>query len=147
MTPSIFEPDRQAEASLNAFLDNRIYDFNMQATGLRDGRPLAGVIRDEAGDMIAAINGHTWGGCCHVVHLWVHEARRRAGLGRALLRAAEQEAVRRGCAQVLLTTHSFQAPGFYEHLGYTRQATVAGYPQGHAQLVYVKALRGAAAQA
>jgi ribosomal protein S18 acetylase RimI-like enzyme len=59
-------------------------------------------------------------------------------MGRALLQAAEAEAVRRGCTQALLLTHSFQAPAFYERLGYVRQATVPNYPHGYAQHVYVK---------
>ena len=136
----IVEPSPEADAELNAFLDERIYEFNIQATGVRDGRPFASVIRDESGNVIAAINGHTWGQCCHVVHLWVHESQRRRGVGRALLQAAEEEARRRGCTQSLLFTHSFQAPGFYERLGYVRQATIPNYPQGHAQHVYLKPL-------
>ena len=91
---------------------------------------------------MAAINGHTWGKCCHVVHLWVHESHRRRGIGRALLQEAEAEAVGRGCSQALLFTHSFQAPEFYEHLGFVRQATVPNYPHGHAQYLYLKQLAG-----
>jgi hypothetical protein len=80
MNPQIVEPTREIEAELNVFLDDRIYEFNIQATGFRDGRPFAGVIRDdETTSIIAAINGHTWGRCCHRVHLWVHESRRGHG--------------------------------------------------------------------
>jgi len=61
-------------------------------------------------------------------------------LGRALLHAVEAEARRRNCTQVILLTHSFQAPGFYERLAYLRQATIPNYPVGHAQLLYVKQL-------
>jgi ribosomal protein S18 acetylase RimI-like enzyme len=138
MNPLIIEPNGDLEAELNAFLDERIYEFNIQATGFEDGRPFAAAVRDEAGNIVAAINGHTWGGCCHVVHLWVHASWRRQGHGRALLRLAEEEAVRRGCEQAQLSTHSFQAPEFYERQGYVRTATVDNYPRGHAQYLYVK---------
>jgi ribosomal protein S18 acetylase RimI-like enzyme len=57
-----------------------------------------------------------------------------------LLQAVEAEARLRRCAQVILFTHTFQAPGFYERLGYLRQATIPNYPNGHAQLLYVKQL-------
>ncbi len=73
MIPHVIEPNSEAEAELNAFLDARIYEFNVQATGLSDGRPFSSVIKDESNNIIAAINGHTWGGCCHITHLWVHE--------------------------------------------------------------------------
>lgn len=140
MNSMITEPGRRAEDELNALLDECIHAFNIQATGFDDGRPFAGTIRGEAGNVIAAINGHTWGGCCHVVHLWVHEAIRRHGHGSRLLRSAEEEATRRGCTQVQQLTHSFQAPAFYERLGYQRVATIPNYPQGHAQHVYLKPL-------
>lgn len=138
MNPSIIDPDDAARAELDALLDDRIYGFNVQATGIDDGRPFSGVVKDGSDNVIAAIDGHSWGGCCHILHLWVHESRRRRGLGRALLQAAEKEAIRRGCTQALLSTHSFQAPAFHERAGYVRQATIPDYPRGHALHVYVK---------
>ena len=145
MEPYIVEPDSELGATLNSFLDERIFEFNIQATGFKDGRPFLGVVRDEAGNIIAAINGHTWGGCCHIAHLWVHASRRRQSHGSVLLKLAEEEAVRRGCEQVQLLTHSFQAPEFYERLGYVRAATIEDYPQGHAQFIYVKRFAGKSA--
>jgi len=143
MPPRAIEPSDAVESELNAFLDERIYEFNIEATGFNDGRPLSAVIRDEAGNVVAAINGHTWGGCCHVAHLWVSDSCRRQGYGSALLKFAEQEATRRACGQVQLLTHSFQAPQFYERAGYLRVATIENYPQGHGQYVYVKQFAGA----
>jgi GNAT superfamily N-acetyltransferase len=136
----ITEPGPETEARLNAVLDDRIYEFNVDATGARDGRPFAGVLNDASGDMIGAVNGHTWGACCYIAHLWVHASQRRHGIGSALLQAAEREALRRGCRQALVFTHSFQAPAFYERHGYVRHATIPDYPYGHAQHVYLKPL-------
>jgi len=127
---------------LEAFLVERIYEFNAQATGYFDGRLIGGTLRSDTGEVIAAFNGHTWGGCCVVSHLWVHESQRGRGLGRAVLEAAEAEAVRRHCVQVVLSTHSFQAPKFYERLGYQKQAIIGGQPRGYANIVYVKRLDG-----
>ena len=59
-----------------------------------------------------------------------------------LLHAAESEAMRRGCEQVVLLTHSFQAPQFYEHLGYDRKYDIEGRPRGYADIVYIKRLEG-----
>jgi GNAT superfamily N-acetyltransferase len=144
-TPHFELCDERECRDLEDFLVDRIYEFNARATGCLDGRLVGGRLRDEAGDVVAGFNGHTWGGCCVLVHVWVHEALRGRGLGRALMHAAESEAARRGCGQVVLSTHSFQAPAFYERLGYARLAVIPDQPKGHADLVYVKRLRGAAA--
>ena len=133
--------DDAACRELGAFLVDRIYEFNAQATGYFDGRVLAGSIRSGTGEIIAGYDGHTWGGCCVLSHVWVHERHRGQGLGTLLLRSAEAEAVARGCAQVVLATHTFQAPGFYERMGYERKYVIEGNPKGHADVIYVKVLR------
>ena len=127
--------------TLGAFLAERIYEFNAKVTGVDDGMLLAGCIRNDEGDIIAGFNGHSWGGCCDLSHVWVDERHRGQGLGAALLHSAEAEAVARGCAQIVLATHSFQAPGFYERLGYERKYVIEGRPKGHADIIYVKILR------
>lgn len=126
---------------LESFLVDRIDEFNSSTTGYFDGKRLAGAVRNEQGAVIAGFSGHTWGGCCELSHVWVHERHRGHGLGKALIASAEAEARRRGCVQLVLTTHSFQAPGFYERMGYERMYTLEGRPQGHAQLIYSKRLR------
>jgi ribosomal protein S18 acetylase RimI-like enzyme len=55
--------------------------------------------------------------------------------------AAEREATRRGCVQIVLSTHSFQAPEFYESLGYIRLAAIPNYPKGHENILYIKYLQ------
>ena len=139
-TPSVELCDERECQQLEAFLVERIYEFNARATGYFDGRLLGGLLRNEAGEVIAAFNGHTWGACCVVAHLWVHELQRGRGLGRSLMQVIEAEALRRGCEQVVLSTYSFQAPGFYERLGYEKQAVIQGQPKGHTNVTYVKRL-------
>jgi hypothetical protein len=41
---------------------------------------------------------------------------------------------------MVVSTHSFQAPGFYEQRGYVERGRVEGYPQGHAHLHLAKEL-------
>jgi GNAT superfamily N-acetyltransferase len=141
-TPLVELCDESECHELEAFLVERIYEFNAHATGYFDGRLLGGRLRDESGEVIAAFNGHTWGACCVVAHLWVHESQRGRGLGRSLMQEAEAEALRRGCEQMVLSTHSFQAPGFYERLGYEARAVIHGEPKGYASVFYVKRLKG-----
>lgn len=126
---------------LAAFLTDRIYEFNAKVTGYFDGMLLAGCVRSDTGEIIAGFNGYTWGGYCHLSNVWVHEQHRGQGLGTLLLRSAEAEAAARGCVQVVLATHSFQAPGFYERMGYERKYTMEGCPKDHADILYVKVLQ------
>jgi GNAT superfamily N-acetyltransferase len=121
-------------------LEDEINRFNYAATDFHDGRSLAAFLRDGEGRLRAGLAGHTWGGCCEIRFLWVREAERRSGLGSALLRGAEYEARARGCDQVVLSTHSFQAPGFYRRHGYVEVGRAEGYPRGHAQIFLGKRL-------
>lgn len=131
------EPECEA---LGAFLSDRIYEFNTRATGYADGMLLAGCVRDDSGEVIAGYNGYTWGGCCELAHVWVHEEHRGQGIGALLLRSAEAEARSRGCVQIVLATHDFQAPGFYERMGFERKYVIEGRPRGHADIIYAKPL-------
>lgn len=126
---------------LESLLDDRIYEFNVRATGISDGQILWAAVTDDSGSTIAGIAGHTWGDCCEIVRLWVEASHRAKGLGSELMLAAETEAIKRGCAQVVLSTHSFQAPSFYEKLGYRRIGSIPDYPKGHEHLFYRKDLR------
>jgi GNAT superfamily N-acetyltransferase len=80
----------------------------------------------------------TWGGCGYIELLWVRDGQRGSGLGARLLAAAEAEIRRRGCDQVVLSTHSFQAPGFYARLGYQECGRTPGYPRGHDEIHLLK---------
>jgi GNAT superfamily N-acetyltransferase len=130
-----------AEPSPNdvQYLEDRIYEFNSNATGIGDGEWLGFFLR--AGDRImAGICGNTWGGTCELRQFWVEESQRNRGLGRKLLHAAEQEARRRGCTQIVLMTFSFQAPVFYERHGFEVVATIDDHPRGHQNVLMRKRL-------
>lgn len=136
--PLCFE-EEPAAADL-AFLENQINEYNFAVTGHRDGRHLAIFLRDAHGAIRAGLSGHTWGGCAEVKFLWVCEAERRSGIGSRLLAAAEREAQARGCRQIVLGTHSFQAPAFYRKHGYTVAGEHPGYPLGGSQIFLRKSL-------
>jgi len=84
--------------------------------------------------------GWTWGGCGYIDLLWVRSDLRGSGLGARLLATAEEEIARRGCDQVALSTHSFQAPGFYARFGYQECGRTPAYPHGHDHIHLVKRL-------
>jgi ribosomal protein S18 acetylase RimI-like enzyme len=128
------------DVALSGDLEDRIYAFNVEQTGIDDGRMLALVVRDASGRAVAAALGHTWGGTCELKTVWVDAPLRRAGLGRALVLRAIAEAEARGCSQLLLATHSFQAPGFYAKLGFRELLRLNDYPSGHAEIWMLREL-------
>jgi GNAT superfamily N-acetyltransferase len=122
------------------YLEDRLYEFNSAVTGIGDGEWLAFLVRDTSGRILAGICGSTWGGACEIRQFWVEESQRHCGLGTKLFRAAEQEARRRGCTQIVLTTFSFQAPSFYERNGFEVVATIENHPRGHKNFLMRKRL-------
>jgi N-acetylglutamate synthase-like GNAT family acetyltransferase len=122
-----------------AAIEQRLYEFNMDATGYRDGLDL-GFVVEEAGEIVGAAAGYTWGGICEVKTLWVHPDRRTAGLGSALMAQAIEEARTRGCRLMFLTSYDFQAPDFYERLGFECIATIPDKPLGHVEHIMRRTL-------
>jgi GNAT superfamily N-acetyltransferase len=121
------------------YLEDRIYEFNAEATGTADGELLAFFVR-ERDRTVAGICGNTWGGTCELRQFWVEESRRHRGLGTQLLNAAQEEARRRGCTQIVLMTFSFQAPAFYARHGFEVVAAIDDHPRGHQNLLMRKRL-------
>jgi GNAT superfamily N-acetyltransferase len=136
--PIVFE-EHPSRADLDR-LKEAIESFNYETTGLYDGRHLAAFVRDDAGAMIAGLSGFTWGGSAKVEYLWIAAPYRDAGLGRRRVAAAEAEARARGCDVIVLDTHDFQAPGFYEKLGYVACGRTEGTPRGSGQTWFRKRL-------
>jgi len=130
----------EADAGLRERLDEEISAFNAAVTGHHDGRLLSIAVRGDDGDLRAGLYGWTWGGCGYIDLLWVQDGQRSRGLGTRLLAAAEAEIRRRGCDRVALSTHSFQAPGFYARFGYTECGRTPGYPHGHDDIHLMKQL-------
>jgi len=121
-------------------LDERLYAFNVQTTGITDGKLLASFLRDKDGAVVGGIYGWTWGATCYIRYLFVPAEMRKQGHGSSLMHAVEAEAKARGCGQIVLQTHDFQAPEFYRRLGFEITGRVEGYPRGHQYLTMVKRL-------
>jgi len=88
--------------------------------------------------------GGTYLGWLQVQAVWVSEALRGLGHGTALMDAAENEAIRRGCPRAFLETLSFQALPFYEKRGYKVFSKLPDYPPGGCRYALTKDLHIAA---
>ncbi len=130
-----------------AWLEARVADQTAAATGHGGESQLAVFVRHD-GAIVAGIYGWTWGGCCELQHLWVDESRRGEGLGSNLIEAAEREAARRGCRQMVLLTHAAnagRAGDRWTRRGYELVGRVDDYPVGDAALWFRKVLSPPAA--
>ena len=124
------------------FLEDRLYEYNSAKMGRDDGQLFAFFIRDERQEIVAGLAGWTWAQACEIRSLWVHADWRGQGYGRSLLEAAEQEARERGCRVVLISSYSFQAPGFYQKCGYELAWQLNDFPPGQQYCMLVKRLGG-----
>ncbi len=104
---------------------------------------LAVLVRDEAGAAVGGLIGRTSGAWLYVELFWLPEALRGTGLGTRLMREAEAEAVRRGCLGAHLDTYDYQAPGFYQKLGYEVFGSIEDHPLGHTRFWMRKRFAGA----
>jgi ribosomal protein S18 acetylase RimI-like enzyme len=76
----------------------------------------------------------------YIDELWVSAASRRKGHGRELMRLAEAYAIAQSLRGIWLWTQSWQAEGFYRHLGYREFTRFEGFPQGHSRIGFRKTL-------
>lgn len=121
--------DEPAEADIE-ILPHGLEAFNeRQWPGHQQWRQL-GVFVREGREVVAGLAGETYSGWLFVRYLWVAESLRGRGIGRALIARAEACARDRGCHSAWLDTFSFQAPGFYQKLGYEEFGRL-DYPPDH----------------
>jgi GNAT superfamily N-acetyltransferase len=117
-----------------------LYQFNTRHLGIYEWLGLDVYVRNTEGRVIGGLVGDTALGWFTIHALWVEDECRRAGVGSAILRAAEEAAIRRGCCAAVLDTLSFQAPVFYERCGYTRVGVIDEYYGGMQRIFMQKRL-------
>jgi len=139
MDPHI-EPQHNLSPKELEAIEVHLYEHNSQATGRHDGQGLGFVIHDELGRMIGVAAGYTWAGISELRQMWVDEAYRGRGYGRALLNVFVTEARNRGVRRIWVSSYDFQAPEMYERAGFKRMAELEGWPEGHTNVVLCKTL-------
>ena len=86
--------------------------------------------QDEQQQLIAGLVARLQWQALQIEYLWVAEPYRRQGLGKRLIGKVEQLAIAQGCQFAYVDTFSFQAPTFYQALGYQQFACLEGFHGG-----------------
>jgi GNAT superfamily N-acetyltransferase len=134
--------ERSGARAVSRKLWNGLVRYNRETAGpLRYARAVLSV-RDGGGRVLGGLILQSYWKESYVELLWLSAKARRLGYGRRLIGEAERRARRRGSLLLHLNTYSFQAPGFYEKLGFKRFGGMAGSPRGASRHFYVKRLDG-----
>lgn len=129
-------PDPDLVRTLETGLD----EYNASTAGPQNAAPFALIMKNDRDEIAGGLFAVTFWSGLAIDLFWIAEAYRGAGYGRELLARAEAEGRRRGARKAFLNTHTFQAPGFYEKLGYELYGVLHDFPPGYDRRYYVKAL-------
>lgn len=115
--------------------------FNTEQDYPADPQPVAITLKDDAGTIVGGLWGKTVYDWLFVEYLVVPAAIRGRNFGSRLMAMAERVALQRGCVGSWLTTFPFQAPAFYEKLGYQRFGSLENSPGENVRIFLRKRLR------
>jgi GNAT superfamily N-acetyltransferase len=138
MTVTKIDLIKSPNPTLREPIINGLMAFNAQVLGPANRESIAILLRDPTDDEVVggiwAIFSHEW---LFIEFIFVPETLRGTGAGSSLMAKAEDAAKKRGCKGAHLETFDFQAPRFYEKLGYTRYGKLDSLV-GCEQFFYVK---------
>jgi ribosomal protein S18 acetylase RimI-like enzyme len=115
--------------------------YNEEKAGPRNSKEFAFSVCSETGEFVGGLLGYTHWNHFFVAAVFVDQQFRRQGVGRELLKRAEALALEQGCDAIYLDSSDFQAPGFYEKLGFKVFGKLEDYPPGHQRFYLVKRIR------
>lgn len=122
-------------------LERGIEEFTQAAFENRTGKSLTFFLRDENQEIVGGVYGKISSfGWLYVSLLWISPKIRGGGYGIELMKKIEREAVKNDCHHAYLDTFSFQAPEFYQKLGYEIFAELKDFPNGHSRIFLKKTL-------
>ncbi|CDN73961.1 GNAT family N-acetyltransferase [Elizabethkingia anophelis] len=96
------------------------------------------IVMHDGEKIVGGIIGRSLWGTLEIKRLAVHPDYRNKGIGSKLIYAAETEAKKRKCSYLSLNTFSYQAPEFYEKLGFIKIGTEKDFPRGFSRYFYQK---------
>jgi ribosomal protein S18 acetylase RimI-like enzyme len=139
--------DQSISQEREDYITDQLVAFNEAHTTAIAGEvyeplPLHLYVLDREGSVLGGLVGrtHSIPSWFEISVIWVDERVRHRGLGRRLMEQAESEARQRGCRYARLATSDYQAPAFYQKLGYTLYGTLENCPPGETVFYFWKAL-------
>ena len=99
------------------------------------------VVKDTKGDVVGGLAVSTMIRVMHLESFWVAKEHRKRGYGRELVLEAERIGREKGCITSQTMTFSFQAPEFYQKIGYTLIGIYNGYRHGITESILIKRLQ------
>lgn len=97
-------------------------------------------VQDGEGNLIAALTASLLWEWLYIDELWVDESCRGTGMGKQLMAQAEAYAKEQQLSGMWLWTQSWQAPVFYQSLGFEEFTRFDNFPTGHSRIGLRKAL-------
>jgi GNAT superfamily N-acetyltransferase len=129
------------EPEVQKIVSDGLNAYNDALVGYADRVPLTVIVRDgDSGEVLGGICGRTSLGMMFLDTVYLPESLRGQDVGTRMLAMAEEEGRRRGCKNGVLYTISFQAPRFYERLGWRVFGEVPCDPPGTSRVFLTKAL-------
>lgn len=120
------------------FIAGRLADFNEPFVGPNETIKVVLGVDTDTGERVAGLSAEIYYNVMAIDLLWVDESVRGKGLGKRLIDQAERIARHSGCTMIHLDTFDFQAPRFYEKLGFERWGVLGPFPNGHQRYYYRK---------
>ena len=91
-------------------------------------------VKDDSGTLIAALTADLLWEWLYIDELWVDESCRGTGMGKQLMAKAEEYARAQNLSGLWLWTQSWQAPVFYQRLGFEEFTRLDNFPTGHSRI-------------
>jgi len=140
--PGITITEEPTKEEMNEF-QKGLEDYNMSKTNGEFNSPqpwLSLVLKDHEGNIVGGLQTSTLYWTQYLEVLWVDEKYRGLGYGRDLVLEGHRLAKKQGCLSTHTYTFSWQAPDFYQSVGYKIIAVYDGYVEGIKEYILMKML-------
>ena len=114
--------------------------YNLAQAGDGKSELLALLVRDDQDEILGGLYGRFFYQWLFIELLSVPDQARGQGMGSRLMKMAEDLAREKGCVGIWLDTFDFQAPAFYQKLGFSEVGQITDYPPGHRRFFLQKRL-------